>query len=363
MRGARYVDASAATLERPRLRRARRDAIPRERADRRPGRRRGPRLATYQPRALRAGRRRWLEPRAAHRRGSGGPAGVRRRHRLGRLCAGSAVSGSTGSARVVERSARAVSPYGDSAIISQAGIRRVGGGIAPRDLTVVDGVPLTTAVHAVVFRHAARRRRSRGRPGTSPWRRTPTWSRSTRRPPTRGCGRAPASAGLASPGVGAASLLADGELLVAAGGRDAPDLEARCGLPRPLCNHPIFDLLGTTSGPPICLIRRLEWWGSTTARCTSTEPSGAATGRARKPSGGVGLECFTMLAGDSADPRPDGATGCMRPALVHGGPRRRTGDWTLELPPWWIPTFTVEQRPQPDDGQRARLLKLRLRTA
>jgi hypothetical protein len=33
--------------------------------------------------------------------------------------------------------------------------------------------------------------------------------------------------------------------------------------------------------------------------------------------------------------------------------------WTLEPPPWWVPTWTVEQRRSLTEQQRVRLLALR----
>jgi len=67
-----------------------------------------------------------------------------------------------------------------------------------------------------------------------------------------------------------------------------------------------------------------------------------------------------MLSGDGRDPR--GLVRRMDEARSRArwlAPSKR--DWTTDLPPWWIPTFTVEQRRNLDQRDRQRLLRLRLR--
>ncbi len=74
----------------------------------------------------------------------------------------------------------------------------------------------------------------------------------------------------------------------------------------------------------------------------------------------VGLEFVEMLAGDLADPFPFITRlrqAYARAARIPVAERA----WTVEIPPWWVPTFTVEQRRALDDDQRRRLLRLRLR--
>ena len=67
-----------------------------------------------------------------------------------------------------------------------------------------------------------------------------------------------------------------------------------------------------------------------------------------------------MQAGDLADPWPFLAR--LREAYARARrlpvSERR---WTVELPPWWTPTFTVAQRRALSEQQRRRLLALRLR--
>ena len=74
-----------------------------------------------------------------------------------------------------------------------------------------------------------------------------------------------------------------------------------------------------------------------------TGRSGLATYAARRRSGSVGLEYFTVVAADAADRRgrrtPDAST---RGRAGFAAPATRA--WTVARPPWWIPTETVEQR-------------------
>ena len=74
----------------------------------------------------------------------------------------------------------------------------------------------------------------------------------------------------------------------------------------------------------------------------------------------AGLEYVTMLAADLG--RPEAFVTRLRQAYARAA-RQSVSDrlWTVELPPWWVPTFTVEQRRALDDRQRERYLRLRLR--
>lgn len=131
------------------------------------------------------------------------------------------------------------------------------------------------------------------------------------------------------------------------------------GLPRPLCNVPVFDRWGNHIGTPDLLDPeagvvgeydgRLHLEGTQRRRDRERE---AAFRRA-------GLEYFTVMSGDSRE-----ATARL---MVETRSRAKwlgelSRDWTVELPHWWIPTFTVEQRRNLDLGQRERLLRLRRRT-
>ncbi len=106
--------------------------------------------------------------------------------------------------------------------------RRVGGDDRARStLTVLDGVPVTSTLRAVVS--SCDTPPTSARPsGASGWRRTPTWSRSTRWPPTPGCGRAPVFRRGSDPAVPQRRSLADENCWSPPRVRDG-DLRARCG--------------------------------------------------------------------------------------------------------------------------------------
>jgi len=133
------------------------------------------------------------------------------------------------------------------------------------------------------------------------------------------------------------------------------------GLPRPLCNRPVFDLQGRHLGTPDLLDpvagvageydSALHLEGAQRARDVHRE------GLFRQ----AGLEYVTMLSADLG--RPEAFVARLHQAYARAARLSMTDrGWTVELPPWWVPTFTVAQRRALDDRQRERLLKLRLRT-
>jgi hypothetical protein len=133
------------------------------------------------------------------------------------------------------------------------------------------------------------------------------------------------------------------------------------GLPRPLCNHPVFDLDGRHVGTPDLLDPVAGLVGEYDS---ALHLEGAQRARDVRREGlfrAMGLEYVTMLSADLA--RPEGFVTRLLQAHARAA-RMPVADraWTIELPPWWVPTFTVEQRRALDDRQRARLLRLRLRT-
>jgi hypothetical protein len=133
----------------------------------------------------------------------------------------------------------------------------------------------------------------------------------------------------------------------------------QAGLPRPICNHPVFDLGGRLIGTPDLLDPisgvvgeydgALHLEGAQRARDVRREGLFRATG----------LEYVTMLAADLAEP----AAFVTRLLQAYARAARlplADRAWTAELPAWWTPTFTVEQRRALDEHQRERLLRLRL---
>jgi hypothetical protein len=134
--------------------------------------------------------------------------------------------------------------------------------------------------------------------------------------------------------------------------------ELEAGLPRPLTNVPVFDRAGNHIGTPDLL---------DPAAGVAVEYNGAmhleGTRRARdvrreEAFRQVGLECLTVLAGDSSNRPP--LVGRMiaareRAWWVPEDQRR----WTIQPPAWWIPTRTVAQRRALTQSQRTRLLRHR----
>jgi hypothetical protein len=132
------------------------------------------------------------------------------------------------------------------------------------------------------------------------------------------------------------------------------------GLPRPACNHPVFDLAGGLLGTPDLLDPVAGVVGEYDG---ALHLEGAQRARDVRREGvfrAAGLEYVTMLAADLAEPA--GFVTRLRQAYARASRTPATDRaWTAQLPAWWIPTFTVEQRRGLDDDQRARLLRLRLR--
>ncbi len=132
------------------------------------------------------------------------------------------------------------------------------------------------------------------------------------------------------------------------------------GMPRPLCNHPVFDLAGRHIGTPDLLDPAAGVAGEYDS---ALHLEGAQRARDVHREGlfrGAGLEYVTMLAADLG--RPEAFVARLRQAYARAA-RLAVADraWTADLPPWWVPTFTVHQRRALDDHQRARFLRLRLR--
>jgi hypothetical protein len=250
---------------------------------------------------------------------------------------------------------------GDSTITSQAGIHVSEEAIPPGQLTVLDGMPITTAVHAVSFlmRHASNDREAGRQLAMAAY------------SDLVSIDEVAEYAGL-RPRTGLSSWFGiprcrSGILLAEENCWSPPEFDMlliwtlEAGFPRPLCNHPVFDRLGNHIGTPDLLDPEAGVVGEYDG-ALHLEGAQRRRDRAREEAfRRVGLECFTMVAGDSSNPNLMAARmHAARSRALWAAPAHR--DWTIELPPWWVPTFTVEQRRNLDEGQRARLLKLRLRT-
>jgi hypothetical protein len=130
------------------------------------------------------------------------------------------------------------------------------------------------------------------------------------------------------------------------------------GLPWPLCNVPVFDRFGRHIGTPDLLDEEAGVVGEYDG---SLHLQGVQRGRdVRREEAfrAVGLEYFTVVAADARDPdvvvRRMLATRAR--ARFAAAPARA---WTIEKPPWWIPTETVAQRRALTADQRERLFRHR----
>ena len=136
--------------------------------------------------------------------------------------------------------------------------------------------------------------------------------------------------------------------------------EHQASLPRPLCNRPVFDLSGTHIGTPD-LIDPVAGVVGEYNSALHLEGSQRAVDVGREARfRAAGLEFVEMITGDLANPFPFMArlrAAYARATRIPVADRR----WTVALPPWWIPTFTVEQRRNLTAHQRERLLHYRQR--
>ena len=129
-------------------------------------------------------------------------------------------------------------------------------------------------------------------------------------------------------------------------------------LPRPLCNRPVFDLDGHHIGTPDLLDVEAGVVGQYDGGLHLAGAQRASDERAEDRYRDHGLECFTMLAADRANPgrMADRMRAARKRALWEAESRRR---WTVEPPPWWTPTHTVERRRALDAEQQRRFLRYR----
>lgn len=128
------------------------------------------------------------------------------------------------------------------------------------------------------------------------------------------------------------------------------------GFPRPLCNRAVFDRAGRHIATPDILDIESGTYGEYDG-AMHLEGRRRARDEARANKlRNVGLEGFTILAADLPD--PDTAIQRMADARRRAKwePESRR-QWTIEPPPWWTPTHTVEQRRRLSAEQRTRFLR------
>jgi len=125
--------------------------------------------------------------------------------------------------------------------------------------------------------------------------------------------------------------------------------------PRPLCNVPVFDLHGRLIATPDLLDAEAGVYGEYDGSLHLVGSQRARDLQRESQLREVGLEGVTMVAAD----RPDPTDFIRRLQGAYGRARHEpesTRAWTIVPPPWWIPTDTVAARRRLTVAQRGRLL-------
>ncbi len=130
------------------------------------------------------------------------------------------------------------------------------------------------------------------------------------------------------------------------------------GLPRPLCNQPVFDRQGRHLITPDLLDPEAglvgEYDGEMHAQASRRRSDRDRAALCRE----LGLELVVMMRGDARDPGQVAERMCAaRERSSFAAESARA--WTIEPPPWWKSTGTVAQRRALRPGQRARFLRYR----
>lgn len=127
------------------------------------------------------------------------------------------------------------------------------------------------------------------------------------------------------------------------------------GLPRPLCNRPVFDLEGRHIGTPD-LLDPVAGMAGEYDSALHLEGSQRRTDLEREAAfRRVGLEYVTMVTADRIDPTAFAQRTLEARARALAGSGERA--WTIQHPPWWTPTETVAERKRLTESQRARFLR------
>jgi hypothetical protein len=129
-------------------------------------------------------------------------------------------------------------------------------------------------------------------------------------------------------------------------------------LPRPMCNHPLFDLHGNHIGTPDLLDVEAGVVGQYEGGFHLAGAQRSVDVRAEERYRDLGLECFTMVAADRGNTLRMVARMHAARTRARWEPETRR-QWTAEYPSWWVPTHTVELRRALDTEQQRRLLRYR----
>jgi hypothetical protein len=130
------------------------------------------------------------------------------------------------------------------------------------------------------------------------------------------------------------------------------------GRPRPSCNTPIFDRSGAHIATPDLLDCEAGVVGEYDGSLHLAGRQRARDLKREHALRSVGLEYVTMVAADLAD--PSDFIWRLRAAYDRArNPSESQRAWTIVPPSWWTPTRTVTQRRALDPWQRDRLLRHR----
>ena len=243
------------------------------------------------------------------------------------------------------------------AIRGQQGIVVCQEGIDPRDRVVVDGLPVTTAVRSAFFmmRHARNLRAAVSALDMAAYSDLVSieeaWLYADAHPAWTGVPQAREAIGLADENAWSPTEVSTRLVWV---------LDAQ--LPRPLCNHPVFDLRGNHIGTPDLLDVEAGLVVEYDGALHLAGEQRATDVRRQEAFRRVGLEYLTVLSSHLHD-RDQTATR-MREVRRRALAARPTHPrWTIEPASWWQPTVTVEQRRALTEEQRDRWLGHRLRAS
>jgi hypothetical protein len=127
---------------------------------------------------------------------------------------------------------------------------------------------------------------------------------------------------------------------------------------RPLLNRPVFDLQGRHIGTPDVIDPRTGVIGEYDGPLHLTGARRAVDLKRQADFERHGLFPVTMVTADRRD--QSAWQERMRAAYARSARTPTTErQWTIEPPPWWVPTWTVEQRRALTEQQRVRFLALR----
>ena len=240
---------------------------------------------------------------------------------------------------------------GDSTVVSQHGFRVSEEQLRPYDLTTLHGLPMTTHLRSVTFemRHADTLEEAVVALDMAAYDDLVSVDEVARYHPTM-----PAWTGI--PLCRRATGLADENSWSPRETRTRLVWVLIAELPPPLCNRPVFSRDGRLLGTPDLLDEESG---------TAIDYDGAdhlTTPRRRHDRDreelfrGVGLEYVVVMAGDER------ATTAERMHRARGRARWAASaqrEWTVDPPPWWTPTLTVDQRRHLPPWLRERALRYR----